>query len=253
MILKEQLDLKKLPRHVAVIMDGNGRWAKKKGNPRIYGHRNAITAVREIIEAAGELGIEYLTLYAFSTENWNRPRTEIDALMSLLVTTINNEIKTLLDNNVKLRILGDYKSLPTHVATPLSEAIKKTKNNTGLNLIIALSYSSRWEILEAVKKISEDVKKGIIDCEQITNDVFESYLKTAGIPDPELLIRTSGEYRVSNYLLWQIAYTELYFTPTLWPDFRREHFYKAIADYQRRERRFGKISEQITSDVKVNS
>ena len=253
MILKEQLDLNKLPRHVAVIMDGNGRWAKKKGNPRIYGHRNAITAVRETIEAAGELGLEYLTLYAFSTENWNRPRTEIDALMSLLVATINNETETLLDNNVKLGIIGDYESLPGHVVTPLSEAIEKTKNNTGLNLVIALSYSSRWEILEAVKKIAENVKKGLVESEQITSDVFESYLETAGIPDPELLIRTSGEYRVSNYLLWQIAYTELYFTPTLWPDFRREHFYKAIADYQRRERRFGKISEQIISDVKVNS
>ncbi len=253
MISKEQLDLKRLPRHVAVIMDGNGRWAKKKGNPRIYGHRNAITAVRETVEAAGELGIEYLTLYAFSTENWNRPRTEIDALMSLLVATINNETKTLLDNNVRLRTIGDVESLPVQVASHLSEAIEKTKNNTGLNLVVALSYSSRWEIIEAVKKIARDVKKGIIDNEQITNNVFESYLNTAEIPDPELLIRTSGEYRVSNYLLWQIAYTELYFTPTLWPDFRREHFYKAIADYQCRERRFGKISEQITTDVKVNS
>ncbi len=253
MISKEQLDLKRLPRHVAVIMDGNGRWAKKKGNPRIYGHRNAITAVRETVEAAGELGIEYLTLYAFSTENWNRPRTEIDALMSLLVATINNETKTLLDNNVRLRTIGDVESLPEQVASHISEAIEKTQNNTGLNLIVALSYSSRWEIIEAVKKIARDVKKGIIDNEQITNNVFESYLNTAEIPDPELLIRTSGEYRVSNYLLWQIAYTELYFTPTLWPDFRREHFYKAIADYQCRERRFGKISEQITTDVKVNS
>ena len=245
--------MKRLPRHVAVIMDGNGRWAKKKGNPRIYGHRNAITAVRETVEAAGELGIEYLTLYAFSTENWKRPRTEIDALMSLLVATINNETKTLLDNNVKLRTIGDFDSLPEQVAVNLSEAIEKTKNNTGLNLVVALSYSSRWEILETVKKIARDVKDGKIDSEYITDKVFESYLNTAGIPDPELLIRTSGEYRVSNYLLWQIAYTELYFTPTLWPDFRREHFYKAIADYQCRERRFGKISEQITTNVKVNS
>lgn len=253
MISKEQLDLNRLPRHVAVIMDGNGRWAKKKGNPRIYGHRNAITAVRETVEAAGELGIGYLTLYAFSTENWNRPRTEIDALMSLLVATINNETKTLLDNNVKLRTIGDFESLPEQVATNLTEAIEKTKNNTGLNLVIALSYSSRWEIVEAVRKISNDVKEGIIDCNQITDSVFEKYLNTAQIPDPELLIRTSGEYRISNYLLWQIAYTELYFTPTLWPDFRREHFYKAIADYQSRERRFGMISEQINTDVKVNS
>jgi undecaprenyl diphosphate synthase len=253
MISKEQLDLNKLPRHVAIIMDGNGRWAKKKGNPRIYGHRNAITAVRETVEAAGELGIEYLTLYAFSTENWNRPRTEIDALMSLLVATIYNETKTLVENNVRLRVIGDFASLPEQVALNLHEAIERTKNNTGLNLVTALSYSSRWEIVEAVKKISEAVKQGILKSKDITSEIFESYLNTAHIPDPELLIRTSGEYRVSNYLLWQIAYTELYFTPTLWPDFRREHFYKAIADYQSRERRFGKISEQIISDVKANS
>lgn len=253
MISKEQLDLNRLPRHVAVIMDGNGRWAKKKGNPRIYGHRNAITAVRETVEAAGELGIEFLTLYAFSTENWNRPRTEIDALMSLLVATINNEMQTLLDNNVRLRTIGDFDSLPEQVAIHLSEAIEKTKNNKGLNLIVALSYSSRWEIVEAAKKIAMDAMEGKLTSEQITSRVFESYLNTAGIPDPELLIRTSGEFRISNYLLWQIAYTELYFTPTLWPDFRREHFYQAIADYQCRERRFGKISEQINTNVKVNS
>lgn len=253
MISKEQLDLKRLPRHVAVIMDGNGRWAKKKGNPRIYGHRNAITAVRETVEAAGELGIEFLTLYAFSTENWNRPRTEIDALMSLLVATINNEMQTLLDNNVRLRTIGDFDSLPEQVAIYLSEAIEKTKDNTGLNLIVALSYSSRWEIVEAAKKIAMDTMEGKLTSKQITSRVFESYLNTAGIPDPELLIRTSGEFRISNYLLWQIAYTELYFTPTLWPDFRREHFYQAIADYQCRERRFGKISEQINTNVKVNS
>ncbi len=245
--------MKRLPRHVAVIMDGNGRWAKKKGNPRIYGHRNAITAVRETVEAAGELGIEFLTLYAFSTENWNRPRTEIDALMSLLVATINNEMQTLLDNNVRLRTIGDFDSLPEQVAIYLSEAIEKTKDNTGLNLIVALSYSSRWEIVEAAKKIAMDAMEGKLTSKQITSRVFESYLNTAGIPDPELLIRTSGEFRISNYLLWQIAYTELYFTPTLWPDFRREHFYQAIADYQCRERRFGKISEQINTNVKVNS
>jgi undecaprenyl diphosphate synthase len=252
MISKEQLDLKKLPRHIAIIMDGNGRWAKKKGNPRIYGHRNAIAAVRDTVEASAELGIEYLTLYAFSTENWNRPRTEIDALMSLLVGTINKETKTLLDNNVKLRSIGDIGSLPLQVAQHLKGAIEKTKNNSGLNLVLALSYSSRWEISNAVKKLAEDIKSGKIDTGSINNDVFENYLNTSGIPDPELLIRTSGEYRISNFLLWQIAYSELYFTPTLWPDFRREHLYQALANYQCRERRFGKISEQIATNINVN-
>jgi undecaprenyl diphosphate synthase len=252
MITKEQIDLKKLPRHIAIIMDGNGRWAKKKGNPRIYGHRNAIAAVRDTVEASAELGIEYLTLYAFSTENWNRPRTEVDALMSLLVLTINKETKTLLNNNVKLRSIGDIKSLPKQVADHLLEAIDNTKSNTGLNLILALSYSSRWEILNAVKKLADDIKHAKIEPTQITNELFEQYLNTAGIPDPELLIRTSGEYRISNYLLWQIAYSELYFTPTLWPDFRREHLYEALADFQCRERRFGKISEQVAANINVN-
>jgi undecaprenyl diphosphate synthase len=252
MISKEQLDLTKLPKHIAVIMDGNGRWAKKKGNPRIFGHRNAVAAVRDIVEASAELGIKYLTLYAFSTENWSRPRTEVDALMSLLVGTINKETKTLLDNNVKLRTIGDIDSLPADVTRHLNEAIEDTSNNTGLNLVLALSYSSRWEIVDAVKKIASDVKEGKIDPADMNSRTFETYLSTAGIPDPELLIRTSGEFRVSNYLLWQIAYTELYFTPTLWPDFRREHLYQAIADYQRRERRFGKISEQIASNINLN-
>jgi undecaprenyl diphosphate synthase len=245
MISKEQLDLKRLPKHIAVIMDGNGRWAKKKGNPRIYGHRNAVAAVRDTVEASAELGIKYLTLYAFSTENWNRPRTEVDALMSLLVTTINDETKTLHENHVRLRAIGDIASLPVKVAD-------SKMSNTGLNLILALSYSSRWEILNAVKNIVEDVKQGKIDQGDLTSNLFETYLSTAGIPDPELLIRTSGEFRVSNYLLWQIAYTELYFTPTLWPDFRREHLYQAIADFQQRERRFGKISEQISSNINLN-
>jgi undecaprenyl diphosphate synthase len=253
MISKEQLDLNRLPRHIAIIMDGNGRWAKKKGNPRIYGHRNGVAAVRDTVEGAAELGIEYLTLYAFSTENWNRPRTEIDALMTLLVATINKETKTLLDNNVRLQAIGDIDSLPGSVARHLKGAIEKTKHKKRLTLTLALSYSSRWEILNAVKSLAEDVKEGKIDSEDITNQVFESYLTTAGMPDPELLIRTSGEYRISNYLLWQIAYAELYFTPTLWPDFRREHLYQAIADYQCRERRFGKISEQVAVNINVNS
>ena len=245
--------MKKLPKHVAVIMDGNGRWAKQKGNPRIYGHRNGVAAVRDTVEAAAELRLEYLTLYAFSTENWNRPRTEIDALMALLVTTINKETKTLQDNNVKLRAIGDIDSLPEQVARNLKATIEKTKKNTGLTLVLALSYSSRWEILEAVKKVSDDVKGGKIDSENLSPEIFESYLNTADMPDPELLIRTSGEFRISNYLLWQIAYAELYFTPTLWPDFRREHFYEALADYQKRERRFGKISEQVSKKINVNS
>jgi undecaprenyl diphosphate synthase len=253
MISKEQLDLKRLPKHVAIIMDGNGRWAKKKGNPRIFGHRNGVTAVRDTIEAAAELGLDYLTLYAFSTENWNRPRTEIDALMSLLVATINKETKTLMDNKVRLKAIGDIESLPEQVANHLKGAIEKTKNNKGLTLILALSYSSRWEIVNAVKQLSEDVRQGKIDSEDIDNEIFESYLNTAGIPDPELLIRTSGEFRVSNYLLWQIAYAELYFTQTLWPDFRREHLYQALADFQCRERRFGKISEQVATNENVNS
>jgi undecaprenyl diphosphate synthase len=253
MTSKEQLDLKRLPKHVAVIMDGNGRWAKKKGNPRIFGHRNAVAAVRDTVEAAAELGIQYLTLYAFSTENWNRPRTEIDALMSLLVSTIDKETKTLLDNSVKLKAIGDIDSLPSQVALQLKGAIKKTAKGKGLTLILALSYSSRWEILNAVKLLSKDIKEGKLDAEDLTGEVFETYLTTAGIPDPELLIRTSGEYRISNYLLWQIAYAELYFTPTLWPDFRREHLYEALVDFQKRERRFGKISEQIATDMNINS
>ncbi len=252
MISKEQLDFTKLPKHIAIIMDGNGRWAKKKGNPRIFGHRNAVAAVRDTVEAAAEIGIKFLTLYAFSTENWNRPRTEIDALMSLLVSTINNETKTLNDNNVKLRAIGDFVSLPRDVSDHLEAAIEKTKNNTGLNLILALSYSSRWEIIEAVKKVAADIQSGKLIPGNLNSKAFENYLSTTDIPDPELLIRTSGEYRVSNFLLWQIAYTELYFTPTLWPDFRREHFYQAIADYQKRERRFGKISEQIVTNIKLN-
>lgn len=250
---KEQLNPKRLPKHIAIIMDGNGRWAKKKGNPRIFGHNNGVVAVRDTVEAAAELGIEFLTLFAFSTENWSRPRTEIDALMSLLVSTINKETKTLLENNVRLRAIGDLDTLPVGVEKQLRGAIEKTKNKTGLNLILALSYSSRWEILNAAKNLSEDVKQGKVDSEDINDEIFESYLTTSGIPDPELLIRTSGEFRVSNYLLWQIAYTELYFTPVLWPDFRREHFYQAIADFQSRERRFGKISEQVVTNMNVNS
>jgi undecaprenyl diphosphate synthase len=252
MVTKEQLDLNRLPKHIAIIMDGNGRWAKKKGNPRVFGHKNAVAAVRDTVEGAAELGIGYLTLYAFSTENWNRPRTEIDALMTLLVTTINKETKTLMKNNVRLRAIGDINSMPKTVARHLKDAIDKTEKNTGLNLILALSYSSRWEIINAVNALLNDHKNNILESKEIDQKIFESYLTTSEIPDPELLIRTSGEYRLSNFLLWQAAYTELYFTNTLWPDFRRNDLYKAIADYQKRERRFGKISEQMAENINEN-
>ena len=245
MNLKEQINPEKLPRHIAIIMDGNGRWAQKRGNNRAFGHQNGVAAVRDTVEAAAELGIGFLTLYAFSTENWMRPRTEIDALMSLLVTTINKETKTLQDNNVRLLAIGDIESLPRSVSKHLKRAIINTENNTGLSLILALSYSSRWEITNAVKQIAVKVEKGEIIPANIDSTLFEKFLNTAGFPEPELLIRTSGEYRLSNFLLWQIAYSELYFSETLWPDFRREHLYEAIISYQNRERRFGRTSSQI--------
>ena len=241
---KRHINLDKLPGHVAVIMDGNGRWAKKKGNSRIFGHKNGVVAVRETAEAAAELGIKYLTLYAFSTENWSRPKKEVDALMTLLVSTLNEETPTLLKNNITLASIGDVSRLTDKVAGQLKAAIEKTSHNTGLKLILALNYSGRWEIIDAVNRIMGDVTAGKLDV-RLTAEVFSNYLNTGNIPDPELLIRTSGEYRVSNFLLWQMAYTELYFTPTLWPDFRKEDFYKAIVDFQKRERRFGKTSEQL--------
>lgn len=242
---KEHIDLNNLPRHVAVIMDGNGRWAKKKGAMRIFGHRNAVQAVRDVTEGCGGLGIQYLTLYAFSTENWSRPKEEIEGLMELLVNTLKQEISRLMENRVRLTTIGDTSHLPLDCQKNLAWAIDQTKNNTGLTLNIALSYSGRWEIVKAVKRVAEDVKSGKLDPKEINEDTFENYLQTAGIPDPELLIRTSGELRVSNFLLWQIAYTELYITPTLWPDFRKENLYEAIWSYQQRERRFGKTSEQL--------
>jgi undecaprenyl diphosphate synthase len=243
--LKEHIDFNNLPRHIAVIMDGNGRWAKKKGAMRIFGHKNAVQAVRDITECCGELGIKYLTLYAFSTENWNRPKAEVDGLMELLVNTLKQEIGTLNENQVKLKTIGDTSHLPQNCQDNLQWAIDQTSNNGGLTLILALSYSGRWEIVQAVKQIANEVKEGKIDPNAINEGFFENYLKTSGIPDPELLIRTSGELRVSNFLLWQIAYTELFITPTLWPDFRKEHLYEAICAYQQRERRFGKTSEQL--------
>lgn len=241
----ESINKEKLPVHVAVIMDGNGRWAQKKGNSRIFGHQNGVIAVRDTVEAAAELGIQYLTLYAFSTENWKRPREEVDALMSLLVYTIEKELNTLGENNVRLLTIGDTTSLPKTVQKQLLKAVEKTRNNNGLNLVLALSYSGRWEILNAIRKLASDVKNNLLQPEELGYDSVVKYLTTSNIPDPELLIRTSGEYRISNFLLWQIAYAELYFTDTLWPDFRKKHFYDAIIDFQKRERRFGKISEQI--------
>ena len=242
MDLKNNIKKDNLPAHVAIIMDGNGRWAAKKGNARIFGHRNGVTAVRESVEAAGDLGIRYLTLYAFSTENWDRPREEINALMSLLVQTLRTELKRLHENNVRLSVIGSIDSLPEDVRLEINHAISLTADNKGLNLIIALSYSGRWDILKAIEKITEDLRLNKIHPADLTYCTFESYLSTKNIPDPELLIRTSGEYRISNFLLWQIAYTELYFTNTLWPDFRKNDFYKAIIDFQKRERRFGKIN-----------
>ncbi|HNU43036.1 MAG: UDP diphosphate synthase [Bacteroidetes bacterium OLB12] len=222
-------------------MDGNGRWAKRKGAARIFGHRNAIQAVKDVTEGCGELGVKYLTLYAFSTENWGRPKEEVDGLMELLVNTLKKEINTLHENQVKLRTIGDVSHLPVDCQNNLAEAIASTQQNSGLILQLALNYSGRWEIVEAAKKLAEEAKAGLIKPEEIDEQYFSTHLKTAGIPDPELLIRTSGELRVSNFLLWQIAYTEIFITPTLWPDFRKEDLYEAICAYQKRERRFGKV------------
>ncbi|MFH0761857.1 MAG: isoprenyl transferase [Bacteroidota bacterium] len=245
MSLKDKLIKERLPRHVAIIMDGNGRWARKKGAARVFGHQNGVIPVREVVEASGELGIEYLTLYAFSTENWGRPAAEINALMSLLVSTINQETKALMENNVRLLTIGNLSLLPETPRNELAGLAELTKNNSGLKVVLALSYSSRAELVHAAKKIMTDCAAGKITPDQMNSELFETYLETAGIPDPELLIRTSGEFRISNFLLYQIAYTELYFTPKFWPDFRKEDLYAALLDYQGRERRFGKISEQL--------
>jgi len=246
--IKDDIDKSRLPAHIAIIMDGNGRWARERGSHRIFGHQNGITAVTEAVEGTGELGIKYLTLYAFSKENWCRPQEEIDALMQLMVSTINSETETLIKNNVRLKVIGDLNSLPGYIVEKLREVIERTRKNDGLNLIVALSYGARWEIADAARRLAEDVISGNIPKEKIDENLFSSYLATKGIPDPELLIRTSGEYRLSNFLLWQMAYTEMYFTPTLWPDFRKEHLYEAIINFQKRERRFGKTSEQLNCD-----
>ncbi|MBI9066398.1 MAG: isoprenyl transferase [Salinivirgaceae bacterium] len=245
MSLKDKLIAEKLPNHIAIIMDGNGRWAKMKGNSRIFGHKNGVNGVKESSEACAELGIDFLTLYAFSTENWSRPKLEVMALMELLISTINSEVDTLMKNNIRLNAIGNLSDLPKKAYEKLMNAIEKTKNNSGLTLILALSYSAKTEIINAVKLISENVKNGEMDINDINEKVFENYLYTAGIPNPDLMIRTSGEQRISNFLLWQLAYSELYFTEVLWPDFNREELYKALFDYQNRERRYGKISEQL--------
>ncbi len=242
---EKNINKENLPQHIAIIMDGNGRWAKEKGKLRIFGHQNGVKAVRDAVESAAEIGIKHLTLYAFSTENWNRPKFEVNALMELLVSTINKETKTLMENNIRLNAIGDLESLPSSCYRELKEAIEKTKGNTRMTLHLALSYSSKWEITQAIKKITNEVKEGTLDASDITDSTLDKYLTTAGIPDPELLIRTSGEHRISNFLLWQIAYAEFYFTDKLWPDFRKEDLYDAIVDYQSRERRFGKTSEQV--------
>jgi undecaprenyl diphosphate synthase len=245
MPVKSLINPEKLPKHIAVIMDGNGRWAKNNGKARVFGHKNGVKSVRDITEGAAELGIEYLTLYAFSTENWNRPKAEVTALMHLLVTTISKETKTLTKNNIRLNAIGDLKNLPGNCHSALLKAMDKTANNKGMTLTLALSYSSRWEIMNAVNTLLNDVKTNKIEAEAISEEGFANYLCTKDIPDPELLIRTSGEFRISNFLLWQLAYSELYFTDKLWPDFRKEDLWEAILNFQNRERRFGKTSEQI--------
>jgi undecaprenyl diphosphate synthase len=246
MSLKEEIDIKRIPSHVAIIMDGNGRWAKKRDLDRVYGHKQGVEAVRKVIEASAEIGIKYLTLYTFSTENWNRPEDEVSALMDLMIQSLNNETETLIKNNIRLMAIGNIERLSNDVKNRLRETMSQTATATGLNLIIAINYGSRWEITNAARKLSLDVCNGSLKTEDIDEKVFEKYLVTNGIPDPELLIRTSGELRFSNFLLWQLAYTELYFDDKLWPDFGKDDLYMALIEFQKRERRFGKTSENIS-------
>jgi len=245
MDLKESIVTTKLPKHIAIIMDGNGRWAKQKGMLRAFGHENGTKSVKETVEAAAEIGVENLTLYAFSTENWNRPKLEVQTLMKLLVSSLKKEIKTLQDNNIKLSAIGNLNTLPKNVHKELHEVIENTKNNNRMTLTLALSYGSREEIINTVKEISFKVKNNIISRDKIDESIINEHLYTRNLPDVDLLIRTSGEQRISNFLLWQIAYAELYFTSILWPDFKKQHLYEAIIEYQKRERRFGKTSEQL--------
>jgi undecaprenyl diphosphate synthase len=242
---KEQIDLTRLPEHIAIIMDGNGRWAKNQGKIRHFGHETGVLSVKDIVEGCADIGIKYLTVYAFSTENWNRPIEEVNALMELLISTINNETPTLTKNNIRLNAIGDIASLPQKCIDDLKSAMDKTAGNTRCTLTLALSYSAKWEILNAAKKLAAKIQDGQMTIDGINEENFAAQLTTLNMPDPELMIRTSGEHRISNFLLWQMAYTEFYFTDTLWPDFRQEDLFEAIVDYQKRERRFGKISEQL--------
>jgi undecaprenyl diphosphate synthase len=244
-----QVNRQKLPTHIAIIMDGNGRWAAEQGKDRLYGHFHGVESVRDVVEGAAELGVGYLTLYAFSTENWDRPVQEVEGLMQLLIETIRKEVPTLNKNNIRLHVIGDLSLLPAKARDEMQEALNLTAGNTGLNLIMALSYSSRWELIEAAKSIAEEVKAGRLSPGDISQDIFQQHLATRSFPDPELMIRTSGEFRISNFLLYQLAYTELYFTNTRWPDFRKENLYAAIIDYQQRERRFGKTGQQIQQEA----
>lgn len=242
----EDIDKTRVPQHVAIIMDGNGRWAQRQAHKRIFGHQNAMTAVRQAVEAAVATGVKYLTLYTFSTENWNRPQEEVDGLMELLIKAVRDETKTLMDNNVRLQAIGEINRIPERSRKKLLECIEETSGNTAMTLVLALSYSARWETAEALKAICNDAKEGKLQAENITEDTLRNYLSTKDYPDPDLLIRTGGELRISNFLLWQMAYTEFYFSEQLWPDFRHEDFYDAIVDYQRRQRRFGKTGEQVS-------
>ena len=244
----EHIDINRLPAHIAIIMDGNGRWATEQGQDRLYGHYHGVESVRNIVETCAEMGIGYLTLYAFSTENWDRPEDEVNGLMELLVDTIEKEVPLLNKNNIRMHVIGDLEMMPESARSSLQKAISDTSTNTGLNLVMAISYSSRWELVNAAKKMAEAVKNGALEPEAINNEVFAQYLVTRNFPDPELMIRTSGEHRISNFLLYQLAYAELYFTDTRWPEFRKEHLYRAIADYQQRERRFGKTSSQLLAE-----
>ncbi|HKJ40872.1 MAG TPA: isoprenyl transferase [Sunxiuqinia sp.] len=247
MTCKNKINKNKLPKHIAIIMDGNGRWAAQHGNERIFGHEHGVEAVRSTVEGAAEIGIQYLTLYAFSTENWSRPQAEVNALMGLLVQAINDETEKLKEQNVRLTMIGDFNSLPEEVQKKLKWSMDELNSCTGLTLVLALSYSSKWEITEAIRKIAAEVKSGGLEINNIEKELLDKYLATNGMPDPELLVRTSGEHRISNFLLWQIAYAEFYFTPKLWPDFSKEDLFEAICDFQNRERRFGKTSQQLVS------
>lgn len=252
MSLLEKINNKKIPSHIAIIMDGNGRWAKKRGLDRSYGHQEGVVAVRRLVESATRIGVNFLTIYAFSTENWNRPNAEVDALMELMVHAIVKETPDLIKNGVRLHAIGDYERLPTKTKSALDKSIEETANGENITLILALSYSSKWEITNALKEMIHDVQAKQLTSDELSEETFSNYLSTRGIPDPDLLIRTGGEQRISNFLLWQLAYAELYFTDVYWPDFNEEHLFKAISDFQCRERRFGKTSEQIEEEQKDN-